>query len=249
MNYPFRLYALSEDAITIQLPSVMSGEQVKYLFTLKKKIQAANIPSVRQITITFHEITLFYNPSILSYETLREEVQSILASKTSHPITDRHDKTYYIPVCYDESMVLDKDRLEVQSGLPFQDIISLHHQSVYQVYMMGFLPGFLYLGGLDSRLACPRLSHPRKSVAPGSVGIADQQTGIYPMESPGGWNIIGQTPLMLFNPASPDRSSTKEVNVNIQALDFVFFEPIAIETFRHIKGMSIGEYQRQRKSN
>ena len=101
-----------------------------------------------------------------------------------------------------------------------EEVIRLHSAPLYQVYMIGFLPGFAYLGGLDKRLHTPRKNEPRQKVAAGSVGIADQQTGSYPIESPGGWQLIGRTPLKLFDPV-------RETPFLLQAGDFVRFVQIS----------------------
>ena len=104
-----------------------------------------------------------------------------------------------IPVCYDEEFALDMQRVMAVTGLSFGDIKQLHLSKVYSVYLIGFLPGFPYLGDLDSKLFVPRLTKPRTFVSASSVGIGGGQTGIYPLDSPGGWNIIGKTPFKLFD--------------------------------------------------
>ncbi|MCX8084267.1 MAG: 5-oxoprolinase subunit PxpB [Calditerrivibrio sp.] len=104
-----------------------------------------------------------------------------------------------IPVCYDDEFALDKKEAELITGLDFLEIVNLHVSRVYYIYFLGFLPGFPYLGGLDKRIHMPRKSQPRQLVKAGSVGIGGTQTGIYPLDSPGGWQIIGRTPLKLFD--------------------------------------------------
>lgn len=105
-----------------------------------------------------------------------------------------------IPVCYEGEFAPDLERLAVWSGMSVSEIIAHHTGPEYRVYLIGFLPGFAYMGTVDARLAAPRLARPRERVPAGSVGIAGLQTGIYPLESPGGWNLIGRTPLRLFDP-------------------------------------------------
>jgi len=104
-----------------------------------------------------------------------------------------------IPVCYDEMFALDKNYVEEYTGLSFDEIVQIHTQRYYYIYFIGFLPGFPYLGGLDKRIHIPRKRDPRVLVPSGSVGIGGMQTGIYPLDSPGGWQIIGRTPLKLFD--------------------------------------------------
>ena len=133
-----------------------------------------------------------------------------------------------IPVCYDEEFGLDIERVMTHTSLTAEEIIQRHTKPLYTVYMMGFLPGFPYLGQLDETLATPRLATPRRSVAKGSVGIGGNQTGIYPLESPGGWNMIGKTPIELF---SIDRSEP----FFLQAGDSLQFVPIKKSEFYKIK--------------
>ena len=111
-----------------------------------------------------------------------------------------------IPVLYDERVAPDLEPLAALKGLGVKALVNLHTAAAYRCYLLGFRPGFPFLGGLDSRLHTPRLASPRVRIPAGSVGIGGQQTGIYPVESPGGWRIIGRTPLRLFEPgrAAPD---------------------------------------------
>lgn len=106
-----------------------------------------------------------------------------------------------IPVCYEEQLAPDLKEVARVHGLSCEEVVALHSAPLYEVVMLGFMPGFPYLEGLDARLATPRLASPRLSVPAGSVGIGGNQTGIYPAASPGGWRLIGRTPLSLFNPA------------------------------------------------
>ena len=109
-------------------------------------------------------------------------------------------KEIEIPVCYGLHYGPDLEKVAAHTGLSVEEVISKHTEGVYLVYMIGFMPGFAYMGGMDETLSTPRLEQPRLKIEAGAVGIAGQQTGIYPLESPGGWNIIGQTPLKLFDP-------------------------------------------------
>ena len=118
--------------------------------------------------------------------------------------------------------------IEKQSKLSSSEIINLHSQPQYLIYMLGFLPGFAYLGGLDERLATPRLANPRLKINPGSVGIAGTQTGMYPIESPGGWQIIGRTPLQLFQPSADDP-------FYYSAGDYIKFDAITVSEYQAIQ--------------
>jgi inhibitor of KinA len=106
-----------------------------------------------------------------------------------------------IPVCYGGAFGPDLDDVAERHGLGSDDVVAIHTSGEYLVYMVGFMPGFAYLGGLDERIATPRRRSPRTAVPAGTVGIGGQQTGVYPLVSPGGWNLIGRTPLRIFDPA------------------------------------------------
>jgi len=108
-------------------------------------------------------------------------------------------KLWKIPVCYDQEFGIDLEEISNQNSIPIPDIIQGHSGSIYSIYFIGFLPGFLYLGGLDKQLYFPRKMTPRLKINKGSVAIGGSQTGVYPNESPGGWNVIGNTPINFFN--------------------------------------------------
>lgn len=131
-------------------------------------------------------------------------------------------------MCYDKQYGLDIEALAEAHNLSVEEVINIHSQNEYLVYMLRFMPGFPYLGGLDEHIATPRKVSPRKSIPAGSVGIAANQTGMYPLQSPCGWNIIGQTPLKLYD---PDRSPV----VYYEAGDYIKYEPITSKQFDEIK--------------
>jgi inhibitor of KinA len=134
-------------------------------------------------------------------------------------------------VCYEGAYAPDLEDVARQQGLSVREVIELHCAGVYRVYMIGFLPGFPYLGAVDQRLEVPRKPRP-VPVAAGGVGIAGKQTGIYPLNSPGGWSIIGRTPVRLFD-------SQTDPPVRLQTGDRVEFYPIPTEEFRRVVGLSI----------
>lgn len=132
-----------------------------------------------------------------------------------------------IPVCYEPAFGPDLPALAGQRALRPEDVIAWHTATVYKVYMLGFLPGFAYMGVLDERIAAPRLRHPRRQVPAGSVGIAGRQTGIYPLDAPGGWNLIGRTPLRMFDAARAEP-------VYLRPGDEITFYPISSAVFDQI---------------
>jgi KipI family sensor histidine kinase inhibitor len=132
-----------------------------------------------------------------------------------------------IPVCYQAPHALDLAEVAAATGLPEEEVVRAHVESAHRVLMIGFVPGHPYIGGLDARLGVPRRASPRARMEPGAVAIANAQTSIYPFATPGGWNVIGRTPLVLFDPA-------REPPSLLEAGDGVAFVPISRETFDRI---------------
>ena len=158
---------------------------------LKKQLRHNLVESVA----SYHTVTAYIKQQI-NVDLLKRQWLEIQAATTNGERTNRLLK---IPVCYDEEFALDRQRVMDYTGLSFEDMKMLHMSKSYYVYLIGFLPGFPYLGELDSKLFVPRLEKPRTSVSASSVGVGGGQTGIYPVDSPGGWNIIGKTPFELFD--------------------------------------------------
>ncbi|MET3695946.1 inhibitor of KinA [Bacillus oleivorans] len=155
---------------------------------------------------SYHTVTLYFIPQFekgngpLCY--IKNHIEQILATLSSIQKNQNHRKLQ-VPVCYDPRVGPDLESLAEQLGYSVEDVIQLHSSPLYEVRFIGFSPGFPFFSGLDQRLAFPRKATPRLKIAPGSVGIAGKQTGIYSLETPGGWNIIGKTPIELFNSKSP----------------------------------------------
>jgi allophanate hydrolase subunit 1 len=135
----------------------------------------------------------------------------------------------YIPVCYEEPFSPDMGTVSVHTGLSPKEIIARHTRPAYRIYMLGFLPGFPYLGGLDPALETPRLARPRIKIPAGAVGVGGAQTGIYPLESPGGWNLIGQSPVKLYDPR-------RENPFLYRPGDYIVFYPVSPEEYDGIAG-------------
>ncbi|MEO9740217.1 MAG: 5-oxoprolinase subunit PxpB [Ekhidna sp.] len=144
------------------------------------------------IVPAYHSIAIFTTLSMPQiFQLLRKNADSDKESGIDKKVIE-------LPICYETGM--DLDRVANESNLSAEEVISMHLKSVYRSLFIGFTPGFIYADGLDEKLTCPRLDNPRKNVPSGSVGIAGSQTGIYSLESPGGWNIIGRTPAKIFDP-------------------------------------------------
>lgn len=173
-------------------------------------------------TATYCSLFISYDPCQVGLAEIKKHVLN-LANEMDQQ-TSVEASVFEIPVCYGGEMGPDLEFVAQHAGLGVENVIKFHSQPQYYVYMMGFSPGFPFLGGLPERLHTPRLETPRTAVHAGSVGIANGQTGIYPLTSPGGWRIIGRTPFKLFDPTREEHFLLKDV----RALKFV---PISIEEF------------------
>ncbi|NME67646.1 5-oxoprolinase subunit PxpB [Flammeovirga aprica] len=211
-----------EKSLIIQFENIISipvHQQVKSYY---KQLSHASIKGIRSISPAYNSITLMYEPLVISFDALKEKVENLEINSD----TSIDQKVVEIPVCYDSSLGLDIEEVAQSKNMSTDDIINLHTAPHYTVYMLGFSPGFMYLGGLNPQLFTPRKKTPRLQIPAGAVGLADQQTGIYPSPTPGGWQIIGQTPIPIF-----------QVNEKplVQMGDQIKFKPIDLDTFHQLK--------------
>jgi len=177
--------------------SLDAHRQVIALFHAIQKIQDARI---RNLHPAYASLLIDFDPFRLTHE----ELESIVAPLLSRPLPPRPEPApvLEIPVCYDGDFAPDLTSVAHHTSLSGEQVIALHSGGDYFVYFVGFSPGFAYLGGVPRQLQVPRLASPRKHVSAGSVGLAGEQTGIYPHDSPGGWQLIGRTPLRMFVPSA-----------------------------------------------
>lgn len=244
MKFPFKIFFLTENALTIQFPPRISWELIQYMYSFKSLVINQNIEGIRSIEISFYELTLFFDLKKIKPTVLQKHLENILQNDPvlANPLSSTN--SHHIPVCYEPEMALDLSKMEDQTGLDFKEIVHLHTQSEMRVFMLGFLPGFLYLGGMNKRLSCPRHSIPRKLIPRGSVGIAGLQTGIYPIESPGGWNIIGRTPLRFF---PKNHFPDTDPDYPIRPLDKVRFTPITKQEYEKWEDVDLHSYLMKNK--
>lgn len=189
-------------------------------------VKAASIPGVTELVPTYRSVTVHYRPEIIGWSSLYTKLNKLTESLGTAEIPPAG--TIRIPVLYGGDYGPDLASLAALHGMTEKEAIELHSAPDYLIYMMGFLPGFCYLGGLDKRIATPRLTTPRVKIPAGSVGIAGEQTGIYPLESPGGWQLIGMTPLKLYD---PDR----EKPILLEAGSRLKYYPIGEEEYIEIR--------------
>ena len=186
-----------ERAILIEWPQVINEAILEDIINFKEKILNFNIESLVELKSAYCSLLISYDIFYKGFESESGIIDKIYNTKKVSTKTEAI--LWKIPVCYDACFGVDLEVISKEKGLTKEQIITLHSASVYTVYFIGFLPGFLYLGGLNEKLHIPRKSTPRLQIKKGSVAIGGNQTGVYPNESPGGWNIIGNTPISFFD--------------------------------------------------
>jgi KipI family sensor histidine kinase inhibitor len=169
---------------------------------LADAVRAEHMSGVRDVVPTYRSVTIYFDPSGADRPGLVSTLERLCARPLVRESVRR--ETIEVPVCYGGECGPDLPSIAAFAGLAERDVIEIHAGATYQVLMLGFTPGFAYMGLVDARIAAPRLSTPRPRVARGSVGIANEQTGIYPSETPGGWQLIGRTPLRPFDASRAD---------------------------------------------
>lgn len=207
MTLSAKISPLGDGALTIELGTEISLELNNSSVALADMIASDPFPGLIETVPAYSSVAVFYNmrevrdafPEFTTaFEALRSLVTDLLERQQN--FSNPTAKVVEIPVDFSESAGMDLEAISEHCGLNASDVIDVFLSQTYRVYMLGFLPGFAYMGTVDERIAIPRRSSPRKVVPKGSVGIAGQQTGIYPSESPGGWQIIGRTHLEMFTP-------------------------------------------------
>lgn len=235
MNYKLVYKPFGADAILIEWPPVIDEDILKDIVLFKNSISSSNIKYIVEIKSAYNSLLVIYDAFYRNFENDIIQLKNVYNSRPSKH--DFQSRIWHIPVCYDASYGIDLETISIEKKLSKEAIVHLHTSVDYLVYFIGFLPGFLYLGGLDEVLQVPRKLSPRLNVEKGAVAIGGNQTGVYPAQSPGGWNIIGNSPIQFFNP---------KINPPCfaQAGDRIRFYPISLKGHKDIKTLSdAGVYQ------
>ena len=228
-----------DQAITVEFDAEISDQVNDRVYALADAFLASPPPWLIELVPSYRSLLIQYDALQVDFDavaaTLGERVKAAVPSDSGLDV--RHPKIYELPVVYGGDYGPDLDAVAKHAQLSPDEVVQIHSTATYRVFMIGFSPGFPYLGGMDSRIACPRLATPRIRVPAGSVGIAESQTGVYPGASPGGWQLIGQTPVRLFD-ESHDPPSV------LQPGHFVRFVPVSSDEQSSIEELvARGEYE------
>lgn len=214
--------SFGESAILISWPNKITETTRQEIYVFNQQVQSLLPKYIIETVTAYCSLTVYMKPGC-NQEKLITKLKAIQL-KQNEFVT--HSRLWEIPVCYDLSFGLDLEELARLKKLSVEQVVQLHSQTVYTVDFIGFLPGFPYLSGLTSILYTPRLKTPRQLITKGCVAIGGNQTGIYPIDSPGGWNIIGKTPLTFFDPKNSQPCF-------IRPFDRIKFQAISLDQFKY----------------
>lgn len=213
-------------ALVMEFGDTIEKEINASIANVVENLKKENVDGIVDILPTYRSILINYDPVKLTFDELVNILNNLKTGEAGN--VSEYVRLVEIPTVYGGEYGPDIDFVAKHAGMSEDEVIKIHSGTDYLVYMMGFIPGFTYLGGLDERIATPRLKTPRLKIEPGSVGIASNQTGMYPLESPGGWQLIGRTPLKLYD-------ETVNPPVFIQAGDYIRYVPIDESEYKKIK--------------
>ncbi len=231
-------YPAGDNAIIIKAGDEISVAINNIIRSLLATLESEKISGVTEFVPSYNELLICYNPKIIGYEELLGKIKNL--NLTADTLLLPPAVVIEVPVLYNGP---DLEEVAFLNKLSVKEVVEIHSSVEYLVYMLGFTPGFCYLGGMDSRIATPRKESPRVKIPAGSVGIASGQTGIYPIESPGGWQLIGETPLRLFDPRRKTFTGSLSYlnDVAGRRAEFLFhagdrlrFKPVDKEEYSHI---------------
>jgi len=212
-----RILIAGDHALVVEYGPTIDETINRRVRALTGALAAKAVPGVVEVVPTYRSAMVHYDPDAITPAALREAILD--ADRHVDEVALPASRVIEIPTAYGGRFGPDLDAVAAETGLSPREVIEIHHSRDYLVYMMGFMAGFPYLGGLSPRIAVPRLASPRTKVPAGSVGIALGQTGIYPTDSPGGWRLIGWTPVRIFD-------ATHEPPVLFEAGDYIRFVPM-----------------------
>lgn len=223
-----RYLTSGDKGLVVEFGNEISEAVNKKVRNLYLAIHKSQISGIYEMIPTYRSLLIQYNPIEIEVNKLIEILVEIENSLDSIDLPK--PRIIEIPTIYGGEFGEDLKFVSEHSGMSENEVIKIHSSVDYRIYMLGFSPGFPYLGGMSEKIETPRLKTPRTKIPAGSVGIAGKQTGIYPMESPGGWQLIGRTPLKLYDPKS-------ETPIILQAGDYIRFVPIEKDEYENISSL------------
>ncbi len=230
-----RILTAGDSSLLIEFGKEISPEINRRIASMVQLIKEQHIEGMVDMIPAFCSLLVNYDPRVVSYDKMKRRLESLV--RMDIKTGENAKKIFEIPVLYGGEYGPDLADIAEHAGLSGQEVIDIHSSRDYLIYMLGFLPGFCYLGGLDERIHTPRLSNPRLKIRAGSVGIGGSQTGIYPLDSPGGWRLMGMTPVKTYD---PDR----ETPILVEAGNYIRFVPIDEVEYQRIRELvDQGEYQ------
>jgi KipI family sensor histidine kinase inhibitor len=224
MTTSFKL--AGDKGIVMEFKNIISKEVNEKVRGMQLAINKVSPDGVEEVIPAYRSLLILYDPLIIDTEELIEQLEEI--EDNINKFDFKKPRVIKIPTVYGGEYGPDLDYVAEYNDLKKDEIISIHTDCRYLVYMLGFTPGFAYLGGMPEKIASPRLDNPREKIPRGSVGIAGSQTGIYPIDSPGGWRLIGRTPLDLFDPY-------RETPFLIKVGDYLKFEEITENEYLQLR--------------
>jgi inhibitor of KinA len=227
--YKLSYKLFDENSILIEWPKKIDVSILNDILLFKKKI-SLTITNIKTVN-AYQSLLVQFNYKIDNLNIEFNLLNSIYLSIDHDINIQKIKKNWKIPVCYEGKFSFDLKEIAEKLNIATSKIIKMHYMRKYTVYFIGFLPGFLYLGGLNQKLKIPRKQNPLNNYLEGSIGIAENQTGIYPSQSPGGWSVIGNTPIKMFNPSNKHPCFVK-------AGDTIEFYPINSSKHTEIKVLS-----------
>ena len=221
-----RFLPAGDKALVVELGGSISQEINRRVRSLLLAIETQGVPGIIELVPSYRSVLVYYDPLRLSLVDLEERLADLELDLEEAP--SDMPSVIEVPTVYGGEHGPDLEYVAEHAGLSPAEIIHIHSSTDYVVYMMGFTPGFMYLGGMSEKITTPRLLTPRTAIPAGSVGIAETQTGVYPIESPGGWQLIGRTPIQLFDPR-------RDPPVLVEVGDYIRFVPVAEEAYHDIQ--------------
>lgn len=232
MRREYEIKPVGDQAVQVIFEQKIDGKINEKVMALRDRIASdagafSRVPggAVQETVPAYASLLIYYNPMLTDYGSVKEWLELLLTRHGEE--RQSAGRLVEIPVCYGGSYGEDLGFVAAHAGITEEEVVRIHSGRDYRIYMLGFLPGFPYLGGMDERIFTPRLPNPRTKIPEGSVGIGGEQTGVYPVESPGGWQLIGRTPVKLFDPQNNG-------GLPYEAGDRIRFIPIGEKEFEHI---------------